>query len=872
MLSRTHSKVRPNRPITRWLPLAAVFVAGVTLALIEHLSISAQGELGARQAVQAEAHNHAELLRISAQRSLEVLHATAAFFAVNPQPTRNAFEVFVRGSLERLPQLQALEWIPRVPHAERELWERRARQDGLSGYTFTEIDARGSVRPAAERPEYFPVYYAEPRVSNLPALGLDLASDSVRHAALLQAVQSNAPVASQIIRLAQERRAGRFGFLVFVPLHAPPLNKELVGFALAVFRIDDFFAPAFHSIDEDYLRVDAWDEQEPGRSLLAMGAGSDATLVESLSHREVVDFAGRRWELSFTPTTRLVDRHRDAGAHGYPLLLLLLTGVLCAYVYREQERTLDIERKVIARTKELTQEVENRQRTEVELLEAQDTLRQGQRELSQRVEERTSELATANARLQAEVSIRKRAQEEAKLAHKAQSNFIASMSHEIRTPLNAIVGYSQLLHRQLTQDRHSEAVTVMLQSSNHLLALVDDILDLSKIESGHVRLHLVDFNLGSLLSSVMFMFRGKCSQRGLGLELLGVGVQPRWVRGDEGKLRQVLINLLSNAVKFTERGRVCVHVHTTAEHEFEFRVVDTGRGIEQAEHARVFERYFQSDHSSEPGTGLGLAISHRLVEVMGGELTFASHPGRGSTFEFCLHLGPPVAVIGSESMTHFPRVHLSAGTVCRAMVVDDMKVNRDILCEMLEAVGCETQSSGSGDQAISVAPDFRPHIVFMDVLMPEMDGFETTRALLERLGRDHVKIVAFSASAFAEQRARYLEAGFDDFLPKPFRTERVNEMLSSLLGLSFVALGAHGEAVSGDEPVSIPPLMHQQLSEAARLYQATRLRRLLSQLESMGVAQAVLAGRLRNRAVAYDMRGLIAELNRSCELTQCLSS
>src|SRR5690606_36025508 len=152
---------------------------------------------------------------------------------------------------------------------------------------------------------------------------------------------------------------------------------------------------------------------------------------------------------------------------------------------REQERTLDIERKVIARTKELTQEVENRQRTEVELLEAQDTLRQGQRELSQRVEERTSELATANARLQAEVSIRKRAQEEAKLAHKAQSNFIASMSHEIRTPLNAIVGYSQLLHRQLTQDRHSEAVTVMLQSSNHLLALVDDILDLSKIESGH---------------------------------------------------------------------------------------------------------------------------------------------------------------------------------------------------------------------------------------------------------------------------------------------------------------------------------------------------------------------------------------------------
>src|SRR5690606_25137323 len=136
----------------------------------------------------------------------EVLHATAAFFAVNPQPTRNAFEVFVRGSLERLPQLQALEWIPRVPHAERELWERRARQDGLSGYTFTEIDARGSVRPAAERPEYFPVYYAEPRVSNLPALGLDLASDSVRHAALLQAVQSNAPVASQIIRLAQERR------------------------------------------------------------------------------------------------------------------------------------------------------------------------------------------------------------------------------------------------------------------------------------------------------------------------------------------------------------------------------------------------------------------------------------------------------------------------------------------------------------------------------------------------------------------------------------------------------------------------------------------------------------------------------------------
>jgi signal transduction histidine kinase/DNA-binding response OmpR family regulator len=485
--------------------------------------------------------------------------------------------------------------------------------------------------------------------------------------------------------------------------------------------------------------------------------------------------------------------------------------------------------------------------------------------LEARVRERTSELADANSRLHAEVLIRKSAQEEAAQARQAQAQFLASMSHEIRTPLNAIIGYSQILQRYDDMDAlHDEAIQAIVQGGHHLLTLVDEVIDLSKIEAGHVELQAGDFNLGALVSGLSFMFRNKCERKGLALQIEGLGALPWWVRGDEGKLRQVLINLLGNAVKFTERGEVRLRVVPQGDTAFRFEVIDSGVGIAATEQARVFSEFYQGEPSrTSEGAGLGLAISRKLVACMGGELQLRSTPGWGSNFYFTLELDMPLAVVPSQAKAQLPRVRLAGGTRCRVLVVDDLEVNRNVLRHLLTAIGCEVETASSGDGAIGAIERSKPDLVFLDVLMPGRDGIETARAIRQLTKPAPPKLVAFSASALENQRTTYLAAGFDAFIPKPFRAERINDCLVQLLGSTFeaeptVAQPAPLEPTS----VRVPALLLQQLREAAESYQVTRLKHSFEQLERCGAEQRALAAQLRASAARYDMAGVLATLAR----------
>jgi signal transduction histidine kinase/DNA-binding NarL/FixJ family response regulator len=822
-----------------------------------------------REQTHAHARERVELLRTTTLRSLEVLHSLSAFVTTTPEVSRGQFAAFVHGALERLPELQALEWVPAVADHERAEYEARARADGLSDFSLTELDAHRKLRPARGRPEYFPVFYVEPQRPNAAALGLDLSADPARKSALDRARTSGRASATAPIQLAQETRHGQFGFLVFLPVYAAaaPTRLEprgergsLRGLVLAVFRVRDLMRPALspesaltrHGAVADaretqprsapaQFDVAVTDVDEPDKVLFRVGDGSVAQgSSAALASVEELSIAGRRFRFRFAPTRDFMRTHGYGGSYGYPWLGLMLALSVAAYVARGKARG--------------------------------------------------NLLARSNALLEREIEIRKGAQQEAAAAREAQSRFLANVSHELRTPLNAIVGYSQLLSRhELPEPRRQQAFATIVESSNHLLGLVDEVLDLSKIEAGHVDLHEVDFNLGSLISGLSALVSQRCEKKGLTLKVEGLGSGPCWVRGDEGKLRQVLLNLLGNAVKFTRAGEVRLRVVPEEGQSVRFEVIDTGRGIEQADQARVFGAFVRADDGAgSEGAGLGLAICKRLVAVMGGELTLRSTPGWGSDFFFSIPFAAPRCVVSSQCERREPSVRLADGASCHALVVDDVRANRELLSEVLTAVGCTVSAAESGAAALALLRSraAQPHastprtgspdIIFMDILMPGMDGIETARRILQQPELDPIKLVALSASALKGQRERYLAAGFHDFVAKPFRVERINDCLASLLTLPFVpderavALERDDRADRADGSalewaalvnVALPAPLSARIRHAAELYQTTRLRSALAELRGLGNEPRALAELLEAHAVAYDMRGILDKLD-----------
>jgi len=361
----------------------------------------------------------------------------------------------------------------------------------------------------------------------------------------------------------------------------------------------------------------------------------------------------------------------------------------------------------------------------------------------------------------------RRARTEAENASRMKSEFLANMSHELRTPLNAVLGFTQLIEndRNLT-DAQRERLHIISRSGEHLLALINDILDISKIEAGKMELHESVFDLPELIGDLSDMFELKCTKKGLRLYFDTVEDLPRHVRGDLGKLRQVLVNLLGNAVKFTAEGGVGILVGRDGD-GIRFAVRDTGRGIPKDEQEAILQPFVQAsttDH--EGGTGLGLAISSRYVAMMGGKLSVTSAPGEGSEFSFTIPLaqaeaGPVVFDDGDLD------IEVEPGTL--ALVVDDQEANRIVLKEMLERVGFAVIEAKNGREAVERTGAENPAMVFMDIKMPVMDGYDAVAAIKADPAIAGCRVFALTASAFSHDRDRIDAAGFDGFLAKPFK-------------------------------------------------------------------------------------------------------
>ena len=426
-----------------------------------------------------------------------------------------------------------------------------------------------------------------------------------------------------------------------------------------------------------------------------------------------------------------------------------------------------------------------------------------QTEMQRRVDARTAALETSREQLRV-------AKEHAESANNAKTRFLAGMSHEIRTPMNGIIGMTEILMQSELTPVVRHRVEVAHESGQILLRLLNDILDLSKIEAGKLELVDRDFAVRELCQAVIRSFEPATKKKGLGLSYSVSADTPDRLRGDADRLRQILLNLIGNAIKFTERGQIRMHIQVVAEGDDAYRltgtVSDTGIGIPKDQQAMVFERFHQIGHTGQyvqTGTGLGLTITHKLVKIMGGSMSLESEPGDGSTFSFDVKLQ---AAIGEVAATPPVLGAATTETPCRVLLVEDGEVNREVARIMLETRGHHVIEARDGIEALWMVEHREIDVVLMDVQMDNMDGWEATRWIRKREqeSKTHLPIIGLSAHAMRGFRQRCLEAGMDDFLSKPMSSKKLCHRVELWNQRAAQAAGDQAASPAKQPPVGVP--------------------------------------------------------------------
>jgi len=723
-------------------------VLGLAISVAAAILAPAQIERAERLTNRYYALAYEANLRAQLDVAGSALLAVRTMFEVEGEVSRDRFSATAKPWLQRSPALLALEWIPAVAGEERAALLDRARRDGLREFDIREL-RDGRLVPAPQRDRYFPVYYVAPLHGNTAALGLDLYSDPVRHAAIAAAIASDSVAASEAVELVQ----GTKGLLMAMPVHRA-IGRGLAGIALGVIDLPALVGRAYR---------EAGLPDSVAAHVIDHGAAGDARLLYSTEPESALErygtgarldepadgfgrpfpIAGRDWTVILGRDSAVSGLSRTWQPLGILMVGAILSGALSLYLLsltRSEER---ITRLVMERSRMLQQ-----------------------------------------ARLDAEAAM-----EQAQEANRAKSEFLAHMSHELRSPLNAMLGYAELAlndpeSRGLSRQAQSFIRTIV-DSGRHLVGVIGDILDLSKIESGNLQLERVPFDLRRMMVDVISIMAPEAEKNGNSLLFDMETSLHSAVLGDPVRVRQVVLNFLSNAVKFARNGTVGLKVEcldeTPERIRFRIAVSDSGIGIPPARLADLFEAFTQGDMSTTReygGTGLGLAINKRLVDAMDGEIGVESREGEGSTFR---------VDIGFDKTTDEAIIGMSANTDAvvpslKLLLVEDVEINRYMAERLLENAGHRVVSVANGREAVEAVQGDTFDAVLMDVQMPGMDGVEATRLIrqLPDPGKRRVPIVALTANIADQDLVRYREAGMDHHCAKPMNSGVLSGILKEI--------------------------------------------------------------------------------------------
>jgi PAS domain S-box-containing protein len=787
------------------------------------------------------------------------IEGLASFYENSATVTPEGFQQFTT-YLAKDQKVQAWEWVPAVPAADKARFVAAARAVGLKGFEIWEKDAKGKRVPATGRDVYYPVFLVAPLAGNDRAVGYDLGSEPLRRAALEEAARTGLPTATDPITIVQETGTQK-ALLIYRPVFDSGEPKRLRGFALAVLRMRTLLMSLVPDnstlMDLSLLRKNAapesiatsWDAATPPdtglsatRPIFAFGkvfavnshAGPGFVRLHPVWEGWLAALTGLMFTVALAVMIRVIRRRREelerlvyertaALRESEVTLRSITTSARDAIIMINDEGKISFwntasaemlgwdESEVLGR--DLHQTLAPPSYHSAYRPAMQQFVRTGQgNAIGKRLEimalrkdktEIPIELSLSAVKLGGhwhgvgiirDITERKRAEAviqetnrnleeaivranemaaQAESANMTKSEFLANMSHEIRTPLNAIIGFSDMMLKTALSPKQDDYIRKTQASGRSLLRIINDILDFSKIEAGRLEIEQIDFGLDDVLTDITAISLQRARKKRLGVLFNLAPDIPRQLIGDPFRLGQVLINLLDNAVKFTETGEVDLSVtleeHTGDEVTLHFAVRDTGIGMSTEQRDKLFHPFTQADGSTTRrfgGTGLGLSISKRLVEMMGGEITVESEPGRGSTFSFTAR------VRQSQNKTTVKTT--VTGEACdllgmRLLLAEDIEVNQQIAVELLEGMGAQVELANNGREALEkvMAPGAAYDAVLMDIQMPEMDGYEATRRIRADGRFVDLPIIAITAHAFAEERQKALEAGMNGHITKP---------------------------------------------------------------------------------------------------------
>lgn len=673
----------------------------------------------------------------------EVIKSLVSFLKRDRHVSRKEFEIITGSYLKNHPSVRQIEWIPRVADTARPDFEFQARKETTPDFSIRSYPYENHLSPDLKPKFYFPTMYVEPFVENKDLLGMDWNTHPDRIKWLQKAEQSGN---IEIFRVKAPERNGNQGEEVVLLAgvfrqkklrNSPDTKGKLLGFLAVVFDFEQFYK----ALSPNFMKINL---SVHNRSMtFKFGNAIKDPLYEVFMKLPVFSDV---WELRWQATENFMRTLRNRVFYGGIMgggAIILLAGFIAHLI---ASRLAFAEGKVEVQTLEL----------------------RNRHELLKHIIE---ELETTNLQL------------EEKSRHKSQ--FLSMMSHELRTPLNSILGFSDLLLGKFFGSLNEKQISYVGQiqtSGKHLLALINDLLDISKIDSGKMTLQLEEINVNETIHALMDMLKTSFSQKDLKVSFEGSSA-PSSIVADERKFKQIILNLLSNAIKYTPEGGVIEVKAISIPDELKILVTDTGKGIEEEDRKGLFQDFYQVDKKADEamgGIGLGLALSKRLVHLHGGEIGVESEIGKGSTFWLTIPSRPPLEAATSGHRGGLaPFAPQAEGKTI--LLVDDNETNLLLMTEVLSTKNHNVLIARNGQMAIKITETHDLDLILMDMRMPTLNGYDATRKIRTIPKHERVPIIALTATVGEESRDTCLKAGCTDYLAKPVSMAELFEKLDKYL-------------------------------------------------------------------------------------------